>query len=164
MDTANLAAVLREKNVFIEGVGFVGRVGSVDLPEVSFKQEEINGRKIDTALLEPMEAKIEIYEVNEVLWSAFNKRIDELASFVVRESIVNNGVKTPLYFELGGWIDKLKDKSEKPGEGRSVEISLNVQVYKVELNGKVLNDIDIGNYICNIGGKDIYSEIRQHTF
>ena len=74
----NYAALLRGKDVFVEGVGFLGKVGDIELPKLSFKQTEVNGLKVDTGILEPLEAKVVINDFNDVLFEALGKRLKEV--------------------------------------------------------------------------------------
>ena len=82
----NLINMLIGQEVFVQGYGFIGTTKDIELPKVKFKQTEVNGRNVDTGLLEPIEAKIEVGEYNAVIWEAISKRDHEIATFVIKKS------------------------------------------------------------------------------
>lgn len=158
----NLAGLLRGKDIFVEGVGFLGRTGDIEPPKVKFKQLEVNGRNMDTGLLEPMEASFEILEFNPVLYEAVSKRINEFATFVIKSSAVSNSKETSIYFEVGGWVKEEEPVMNNLGEKAGVKLTVDVQTYTLELGGSQVYKIDIPNYICVIGGQDKYATLRSH--
>ncbi len=158
----NLAGLLRGKDVFVEGVGFLGRTGDIELPKVKFKQTEVNGRNHDTGLLEPMEAKLEILEYNSVIWQAVSKRINELATFVIKASVISNSKETAIYCEIGGWVSEDDAALNTVGDKTGIKLTIDVQTYTLEIDGAQAYKIDIPNYICTIGGADKYATLRSH--
>ncbi len=157
----NLINMLIGQEVYIEGYGFIGTTKEIEPPKVKFKQTEVNGRKIDTSLLEPMEAKIEIGEYNGTIWEALSKRDLELATFVIKKSTRDRKRKIPVYLELGAWVEE-QEFGGKIGESDSITLNLNVQTYRLEVEGKEKYNIDIPNYICKINGIDKYEVLRNH--
>ena len=158
----NLSGLLRGKDIFVEGVGFIGKTGDIELPKIKFKQAEINGHSIDTGLLEPLEANVEVLELNDVLWDAVGKRINELATFVIKASSVSNSKETNIYVEIGAWVKEDSVEMNNLAEKVGVKLTLNVQTYRLEIDGKEHYGIDLPNYICKINGKDHYETLRKH--
>ncbi|NPA64849.1 MAG: hypothetical protein GXO16_07730 [Epsilonproteobacteria bacterium] len=158
----NLAGLLRGKDVFVEGVGFLGRTGDIELPKVKFKQTEVNGRNHDTGLLEPLEAQLEILEFNPVIWQAVQKRINELATFVIKASVISNSKETAIYCEIGGWVSQDEGAFNNVGDKAGIKLTIDVQTYTLEIDGAQAYKIDIPNYICTIGGADKYATLRSH--
>ena len=158
----NLAGLLRGKDIFVEGIGFIGKTGEIDLPKVKFKQTEVNGQPIDTGLLEPLEASLEVLELNEVLYDAVGKRLNELATFVIKASSVSNSKETSIYVEIGAWVKEDELLLNNLGEKVGAKLTLNVQTYRLEVDGKEMYNIDIPGYICKIRGKDHYETLRKH--
>jgi len=158
----NLASILRGQRVFVEAVGFVGTTGKVTPPEVEWEQAEVAGREIDTALLKPMEASLELHSMDTILWTAAKKRLGEGASFVIKRSITSGGKEQSVYFEIGGWVKKQGGNDGDVGKEDTTKVDINVQQYKLEVGGKVLYDIDLENDIAIIDGKDVYDKLRKH--
>jgi hypothetical protein len=158
----NYAALLRGKDVFVEGVGFIGKVGDIELPKISFKQADVNNMKIDTGVLEPMEAKLTLNELNDILWTAVSKRLKDMPTFVVKASAVSDGVETSIYVEMSGWVSESENPVKNVGDAIEVTLNINVQTYRLEIDGKEKYGIDIPNYICKIDGVDTYETLRKH--
>ncbi|ADV47018.1 phage major tail tube protein [Nitratifractor salsuginis] len=164
MDRANLRHILRGRNVFVQGVGFVGTVGDVEPPVVKFKQAEDGnlGRNIDSGLLEPMECKLTIFDLNPVIFEAVGKRLGELASFVIKSSIVSGSKEIPVYFEVGAHVTEQEwENLKETGKETGINLTLNVVQYKLEIDGKEHYDIDADRYICKIDGKDHFENLRK---
>jgi P2 family phage contractile tail tube protein len=164
MERGNLRSVLRGRNVFVQGIGFVGTVGDIEPPVVKFKQAEDGnlGRNVDSGLLEPMECKLTIFDVNQVIFEAVGKRLGDLASFVIKSSIVAGGKETPVYFEIGAQVteqewENMKETAKETG----INLTLSVIQYKLEIDGKEHYDIDADRYICKINGKDHFETLRK---
>ncbi len=158
----NLANMLVGQSVFVQGYGFIGTTKDIELPKVKFKQTEVNGRNIDTGLLEPIEAKIEVAEYNSVIWDAISKRnFEDLATFVIKKSARDRQKQKSIYVEIGAWVSE-QEFGGKQGEPDTIVLNLNVQTYTLEVDGSTLYKIDIPNYICQISGDDKYATIRQH--
>ncbi len=157
----NLVNTLVGQQVFVEGVGFIGTTKDIELPSVKFKQVEVNGHNVDSGLLEPMEAKIEVAEYNPILWEAVRKRSHEMATFVIKKSVRDRTKKLGIYVEIGGWVTE-QGFPGKISETDSITLTINVQTYRLEVDGKEMYNIDIPNYICKINGVDEYEELRKH--
>jgi len=165
-DRQNLRAMLRGKNVFVEGVGFIGRVGDIEPPKIEFEMAEDGnmGRNVDSGLLKAMECKITVYDFNEVLFGAVGKRLQGTASFVIKSSMATNDGQTPVYFEVAGQVkaqefDNLKDTSKESG----VSLDISVVRYKLEIGGKEHYDIDTDAMVCKIAGVDHFDTLRKQV-
>lgn len=161
MMVQNLINTLVGQEVFVQGVGFIGTTKDISLPKVKFKQTDVNGRKVDTGMLEPLEAKIEVGEYNAVLWEAVSKRTHEIATFVIKKSVRDRAKKMGIYVEIGAWVSD-QEFAGKIGDADSIVLNLNVQTYRLEVDGKEMYNIDIPNYICKINGVDEYEALRNH--
>jgi len=149
------------QEVFVDGVGFIGTTKDIGLPKVKFKQSDVNGKKVDTGILEPLEAKIEVGEYNAVLWEAVSKRAHKIATFVIKKSVRDRAKKMGIYVELGAWVVD-QEFTGKVSEPDGIALNLNVQTYRLEVDGKEMYNIDIPNYICKINGTDEYETLRKH--
>jgi len=125
MTLDNLINILIGQEVYVEGYGFIGTTKDVKPPEVKFKQIEVNGQEIDTSLLEPMEAELEIGEYNSVIWEAISKRGLEIATFVIKKSTRDRRNQIPVYLEIGGWV-KEQAFTGKVGESDTISLKINV--------------------------------------
>lgn len=165
MNRTNLRSALRGLSVFVEGIGFLGKVGDIETPAVEFEMIEDGnmGRKIDTGLLKPMEAKITIYDHNELLIQVVGKRLRETASFVIKTSTASDKKEQNIYIEITAHVEKQEMENPKEaGKETGITLSLAVTGYKLEIDGKEVYDLDVDRYICKIDGKDHYETLRKH--
>lgn len=157
MATRYLPGQAKEVNVFVSGMGLLGLVKSVQLPEVKTKKEVINGQHVDTGLLEPMEFETEVSSLNEPIYAEMAKL--QTASLKAKGSLTENGVKKSFVATLTGPMDTTNDSFES-GKALSQKIKMYVNVYHLEVDGQEILNIDLGNYIAKIKGVDIYESIR----
>ncbi len=62
---------------------------------------------------------------------------------------------------LSGLITTSEPGDLKPGTNATLKVSMDVQAYKLEVNGEVIFDIDLVNAKRVIGGVDQLAEIRR---
>ena len=160
----NLRNILRGQNLFVEGIGNIGKVGDLETPKVEFEMAEDGnmGRKVDTGLLKPLEAKFTIYSVNPILYAAVGKRLGDTASFVIKASVVDGNVQKQVLYEVTGQVSSQEQEGTKEaGKEAGIILDVAVTAYKLEINGTEVYDIDTDRYICKLSGKDHYETLRQ---
>lgn len=164
-DRKNLRAVLRGQNVFVEGLGFIGKVGDIEPPKVEFEMAEDGNmsRNVDTGLLKPMESEIQIYDLNKALFASIGKRLGNTASFVIKASVADGNTENQVYFEMAAQVKSQEwENLKEDGKESGVKLSLSVVRYKLEINGDEQYDIDTDAMICKINGTDHYETLRKH--
>lgn len=157
MATRYLPGQTKDVNIFASGMGLLGLVKTVQLPEVKTKKEVLNGQHVDTGLLEPMEFETELSSLSELLFSEMAKL--QIASIKAKGSMVQNGQNKSFIATLTGPIDTTLDSFEA-GKALGQKIKMYVNVYHLEVDGQEILNIDLPNYIAKIQGKDIYESIR----
>jgi len=160
----NLKAILRGRNVKVEGIGFLGKVGDIEPPKVEFNMVEDGnmGRKVDTALLKPMECKITIFDANPHLIKVVGKRLKETANFVIQESVATDKGEIKVLFSVTGQVETQESVSKEVAKEYGETLTISVVAYELEVDGKKLYDIDVDAYKCIIDGKDYYEELRAN--
>jgi len=158
MAAREFAGIIKEANLFVGGMGFLGKVESVKLPDVKTKKEYANGQHVDYGLLEPMEFEADVNSVSELLYKELAKLQD--AELKVKGAITENGVKKSATATLKGPVDVEHD-AWKSGESVKKKVKMYVNVFHLEIDGKEEIFVDLPNYIARIGGTDIYEEIRN---
>ncbi len=160
----NLKSILRGKNIYVEGFGFIGKIGDIEPPKVEFEMVEDGnmGRNIDTALLKSMECKLTIYEPNEFLISAVAKRLNETANFIVRESVATDSGEKQILFSIDGQVKIQEEDAKEVGKEWGNTLTISVVSYELEWDGKKLYDIDVDAYKAVIDGKDIFEKLRAN--
>jgi P2 family phage contractile tail tube protein len=165
-DRSKLRALLRGKNVFLDGIGMIGRTGEVEPPEVEFEQMEDGNmsRYVDTGLLKPMECKLTVVDLHDAVFDAVGKRLRDLATFVIKSSFATADGEKSVYFEIGGQVKKQSfDNLKDAGKESGIPLEISVVRYRLEIGGEEIYEIDTDEQICKIRGTDHYATLRQHT-
>ena len=154
-------------NVFIDGIGHLGVVEEVKLPEIKQKLESVNvggiERDIQTGILEKMEAEITLTEYSPIVYAAMAANIDSgfPVLFVCKANIVQGGKKKGVIAIIAGDIT-VTDNSLKGGETSKRTIKVSVRKYIWEIDGKQGVMVDVDNLIAIIDGIDVLSDLKKN--
>jgi Bacteriophage tail tube protein len=159
MATRKLPSRITDINLFVDGYGLLGTVESITLPAVKTKKENQNSQHVDTGVLEPMEAEVELNIMNEIIYKEMAKLKD--AKLKAKGSYQEDGTKKPAVATLAGPMD-IDPDAWKSGDVMKTKVKMYVNVYNLQLDGTEVIDVDIPNYIAKIGGEDIYEKVRAH--
>ena len=152
-----IPGTIKELNLFVEGIGFLGVVEDMKYPHVRTKKERVNGVVIDTGILEEL-----VFEGNLTIASAEIYKHANGKSIITKgkTAYVEGGVNKKMNSTFGGFLDAELD-SLKVAEKMKTKIKMDLNVYNLNLNGEEVYDIDLLNDIAKIGGKDIYEATRS---
>jgi P2 family phage contractile tail tube protein len=158
---------ISDVNVFIDGVGHLGVVEEVKLPEVKQKLESVNvggiERDIQTGVFEKMEAEITLTEYSPIVYAAMAANIKKglPVVFICKANIVQGGVKKGVVATIAGDIT-INDNSLKGGETAKRIIKVSVRKYALEIDGKQGVLIDVDNLVAVLDGVDVLEELRKN--
>jgi P2 family phage contractile tail tube protein len=153
-------------NLFIDGVNFAGDVPSLTLPKLTVKTEEYRGGGMDAA--------IEMDQGLEKLEAAFSTkgiRRDAMRFFGLADLTAFNGVfrgaykaqkgkATPVVATLRGALKEVDPGEWKPGGEAEYKFAVAVSYYKLEVEGRVMFEIDPLNSVRVIDGVDQLADVR----
>ncbi|MFJ3259833.1 phage major tail tube protein [Pseudomonas sp. NPDC086581] len=153
-------------NLFIDGVNFSGDVPSLTLPKLTVKTEEYRGGGMDAAI--EMDQGLEKLEAS---FSTKGARRDAMKFFGLADQTAFNGVFrgaykaqkgqfTPAVATLRGQLKELDPGEWKPGGEAEFKFALAVSYYKLELEGRVMFEIDPVNGVRVIDGVDQLAGMR----
>ena len=154
-------------NVFIDGIGHLGVVEEVKLPEVKQKLESVNvggiERDIQTGVFEKMEAEITLTEYSPIVYAAMaaNMKKGLPVVFICKANIVQGGVKKGVVATIAGDVT-INDNSLKGGETAKRTIKVSVRKYALEIDGKQGVLIDVDNLVAVLDGVDVLEELRKN--
>ncbi len=151
-------SVVRDINVLVEGIGFLGQAESCKLPSIKTKVEVISGQHVDTGMLEPMEAEIEIRAMNSIIYDAVTKMGN--ATIMLKGAFLENGVAQSGRAVLGGIIEVDHDPW-KMTDGIKVKIKMHVNMFHLEINDKEVIDINKTKGFAKFNGVDLYDKINS---
>ena len=151
--------VSRYYNLFVEGVGFLGKVEDFKEPDIkSMKAETSLGYKIDIGVPENMEAEVTLSSINEILYTAMTK-LDK-AKFEIKEVTLEDGKEVTITHTMVGPFDVEFDTT-KVKETKKQKFKLSPHQYTKEIKGKEVAFVDLFAPIFRLNGKDILEETRQ---
>jgi len=158
---------ISDVNVFIDGVGHLGVVEEVKLPEVKQKLESVvvGGveRDIQTGIFEKMEAEITLTEYSPIVYAAMaaNMKKGLPVVFICKANIVQGGTKKGVVATIAGDVT-VTDNSLKGGETAKRTIKVSVRKYALEIDGKQGVLIDVDNLVAVLDGVDVLEELRKN--
>jgi len=158
MAERRIPSIVRDINVFVDGTGFLGQAESCKLPSIKTKVEVIAGQHVDTGMLEPMEAEIEVRVMNPLIYDAIIKMGD--ATMLLKGAFLENGKAQTGRASLGGIIEVDHD-AWKMTDGIKVKIKMRVNVFHLELNDKEVIDINKTKGFAKFNGVDLYDKINS---
>lgn len=152
--------VLTNTNMFIDGVSFSGDVPSLTLPKVTLKMDGYRGGG--------MAGEIEIPTGVEKLESSFvtnGVRRESLKWFGLSDRTACNAVfrgsfkglkgkVTPVIVTMRGGLKEVDMGDWKPGDKAEIKHAMALTYYKLEIDGRLMYEIDMVNMVLVIDGVD----------
>jgi P2 family phage contractile tail tube protein len=157
--------ILNAATVYVEGLGFISNTATVELPSIGFEGFEaktgVATHEVTSTVLQKMDAKFELNEVNKVYFEAVAKRQNEKASFWVKKVSSKGGNEVQTVVTLKGSVKNFQLPSGEIGAEEKASLELNVDFFKYEMDGETMVLIDIDNMICEINGQDLWANQRE---
>lgn len=154
-------------NVFVDGVGFLGTLKSVEFPKIENETLEVSGSVGKTEMilptLKPLSAKIEVNNINQIILTSLSSVLPKV--FKLKTSLSSTGLsqeETKLEALIGGNVKVAElPKYEVNSEvALSLEISVNSFTYSIDNLPCIVYDFE--NSIYMINGIDQYANIRKN--
>ena len=153
-------------NLFVDGVSFSGDVPSLTLPKLTQKMDGYRGGG--------MAGEIEIPTGLEKLESSFTTngvRRESLKWFGLSDRTACNAVfrgsfkglkgqVTPVIVTMRGGLKEVDMGDWKPGDKAENKFAMALQYYKLEIDGRVMYEIDMLNCVRVIDGVDQMADVR----
>jgi P2 family phage contractile tail tube protein len=152
--------VLSNTNLFVDGVSFAGDVPSLTLPKLTVKTEAYRGGGMAGEIemdmgLEKMEAGFTTNGVRResLKWFGLSDRTACNATF--RGAFKGlKGAVSAVVVTLRGGIKEVDPGDWKAGEKAESKHSMSLVYYKLEIDGRVIYEIDMVNNVRVIDGVD----------
>lgn len=159
-----LPRLIKNFNAFHDGISYFGLVIEAKLPAVKIQTEAHRGAGMDGAVGQDVGMEGMTAEMTFAEWSApILKTLGKKDRFVLRPAMssASDFSASTIIATLSGLITTSEPGDLKPGTNATLKISMDVQAYKLEVNGEVIFDIDLVNAKRVIGGVDQLAEIRR---
>lgn len=146
--------------MFLDGVSFSGDVPSMTLPKLAIKSEEYRGGGMSGPIDLPTGL-----EKMEAAWVTNGVRKESLKFFALADQTACNavfrgafkgqkGVVKAVIVTLRGSLKELDMGEWKPGDKAEIKHAMAVTYYKLEIDGRVMFEIDFANMVQVINGVD----------
>lgn len=162
-----LPSIFKNMNLFLEGVGYQGKIEEIETPKLAIKTEEFSaggmGSSVDIDMgLEKLETSLTFGGFIAELAKKFGAvgvdglKLRLMGAFENDETLKTDSVEITLRgrmkeLELGNW---------KRAENASFKTMLPLAYYKLAVNGETLIEIDVLGMKFFVDGKDRYAEMR----
>lgn len=163
------AAILRDFTVFLNGVGKIGTVANIQLPELDVQMEEFRGGGMDMAVqipmgLNKMELSFDLLSWDEDTWAAvgFDAKSMQTKLDFYGVTITANGAEAPVEINVQGGIIAVKNDALSPGKSSKQTVKMSVFKYKHTIGSNVVMNIDAFGKIFYSGANDLASQARGY--
>ncbi|MEH6522303.1 phage major tail tube protein [Sulfitobacter sp.] len=154
---------IRNFSAFIDGVGYSGKVTEGSLPELKIKTEAHRGGGMDGSVaqdmgMEALQAAITLAEWPPELIKMFGTR--QRMTFRPTAMGEDDFSADAYVSTMGGRFTVANFSDLKPGGDTPLKLTLEVDYFRMVLDGDVLFEIDVEAGKRIIGGVDQLAEIR----
>lgn len=163
-----LARTLKNFNVFVDGVSFMGIATEVALPKLARKQEDYRGGGMNGPVgIDLGVEKLEIEHtygglVREMFKSFGISKIDGvLLRFAGAYQRDDTGEVDAVEVTVRGRHQEIDAGTAKAGDKSELKVKSSLTYYKLSVNGQVDVEIDLVNMIENIDGEDRLAAQRK---
>lgn len=153
-------------NVFIDGIGYAGRVTEGTPPKVSIKTEEhIAGGMaaavdVDTGTVEKMEYEMTLAEFNPAVYAVLGKD-DVPVTFRAAQGLNDTTVEAVIV-EVRGMLREVDGGGLKPASGKTeLKLAGTASYLRMTIDGSETVEIDAINMVRKIGGVDQLAAQRK---
>lgn len=152
--------ILSQCVMFMDGVSFSGDVPTMTLPKVTEKTEEYRGGGMSGSIdlpigLEKMEASWVTNGVRKESLKFFGLSDRTAANVVFRASFKDQkGRVKPVKATLRGALKEIDMGDWEAGKKSEIKHAMAVSYYKLEIDGRVMYEIDVVNMVQVINGVD----------
>ena len=161
------AKVLTSWDLSVDGVGFLGKAESIQLPEVEEITEEIRGCGKSGPLKIPMGMKLgdctlKSLEITPLFYQLFGLAGEAVGLICKAGMRAEMGQEVPLVAILHGRFNKVSTDAFEAGKVPRQEAILTPVRYSLTIGGQPALVIDLENDVWNLaGGNDLTSGIKN---
>jgi len=158
--------ILKDFNLFVNGIGNLGKSKEVKLPTLKFKTVEIDNGGMAGPIevpinLDKLEAEMHFSDLDPVKMGLVGLFHNQGQVYGFRGSIKDGPVEVPVVAEIGGSVIEIEPDVKK-GEEIKSSYKIAVTFYKLTKAGVQIFLIDKPNNIVMIGATDINAVTRAN--
>lgn len=157
--------ILKNFNLFVDGVGFAGNAEEVQLPSLNIMEEEFRAGGMDSAIgldmgMEKLETSFKIAGFAASVLKQFGLAEGTDTQLTARGSLESlDGAKTPVVVQMRGKIKSAEPDAWQGGQKSGWSFTVSLRYYKFIQNGETIHEIDVLNMKRIVNGVD---QLAQH--
>lgn len=160
--------ILKNMNLFVDGVGHAGNIDEIILPVLTTITEEFRGGGMDAAVMvdmgmEALETSFALTSIPPATLKLYGLQKDFRKNIQVRGAVEDelDGSVKAVVIDLTGRFVMVDYGTWKPGDKATVTMKMSVDYYKLTMDGEILHEIDILNFRRVINGVDQLADRRS---
>jgi P2 family phage contractile tail tube protein len=163
-----LNAILKNFNLFLDGLGYAGNCEEVTPPKLTFKTEEFRNGGMDAPIeiemgMEKLEASFSLTSYDPGVLSLWGLAPGNSKPLTFRGSVIGeDGVEKAVVIQMQGVLKEVDQGSWKPGDKTTLKGSVACKYYKHSIGGVAVHEIDVINMIRKINGVDQLAVTRAN--
>jgi hypothetical protein len=160
--------VLRNINLFVDGVGQAGAVEELVPPKLTMLTESMRAGGMDAALdiemgMESLEASFTLVKYSADVLKLMGLAPGNNKPFTFRGSTISeDGTEKPVVIQMQGMLKETDPGTWKPGEAAKLKGTVSIRYYKQTIDNEVIHEIDIPNMKRIINGVDQLAQTRKN--
>lgn len=159
--------VLKNINLFVDGRGYAGQVESVTPPTLTLQTEEFRAGGMDAPIdvtlgMEKLEASFALRAYDSDVLALFGLSEGASVPLTFRGALESyDGSVKAVVMNMRGKITSMEPGTWTPGELSSLKVTVSLNYFKQQHDGRAIHEIDVENMVRIINGVDTLAAIRS---
>lgn len=159
--------ILRNYNLFVDGRSYAGQIAEFQPPTLTVVTEDFRAGGMDAPEaidmgMEPLEASFVLLSHDADVMALTGTGEGGSIQLQARGALQSvDGTLRAEIHTMRGHISSKEHDAYKAGEASNVNFTVKLHYYKVEIDGRVLHEIDIRNMVRVVDGVDRVEGIRR---
>ncbi|WP_170294912.1 phage major tail tube protein [Roseospira navarrensis] len=164
---ASLAKKLKAFTLYLDGVGYAGRVDELTPPKLTLKTEEYRAGDMDAPMdldmgQEKLTLEASVGEYDSALWRQWGLSEGQQVACILRGSQGHGVNEEPVVLTCRGMVTEIDPGGWKAGDATGCKLTLSLMYYRVEINGLMDIEIDVLGAVRRVGGVDVLAARRRN--
>jgi uncharacterized protein len=161
-----LPRILRNFSLYVDGIGYAGRVTEANPPGLTIQTEEFRAGGMDAPVeidmgMEALEMSFTLAEYDPAVLRQVGLLDQNAVQVTIRGAMVANGeAATPIVINCTGSFKEYDPGSFAAGEATEAQFTMALRYYRCTVGGAVVHEIDVENMTRVINGVDQLASIR----
>ena len=158
--------ILKNFSLSLDGIGYVGKVDTAQIPALTLATEEFRAGGMDAPIKldmgqEAMEAEFTLSSFDNDAIALWGRADTSNLALTLRGALEDaDGTVTPLIVNISGPVQGLEAGEMQAGQKGELSFTQNVRTLRWTQDGEVLIDLDIPNMVRIVNGVDQLAEKR----